>query len=342
MAVLDCQDQTVTRAAASGLMGRTALRRLVRDGLWVAVTPGVYAAAPAVGTVHRLWAGHLLGGPGSALGGYAALSAAGVAVAVPVVAVWLPPGVRRAARPGFVFRVDGSGRLGRTVGTLPRIRLEEALMDVCGEGTIDDWVSLVSVCVRERKVSVARLREAASGRYRLPRRELVTEILADMAGVESSVEWRYLRDVEQAHGLPTAARQVSLVGGTRIDARYTEYGVIVELDGQCHLASDFRDMERDNAHTELGEASLRYGSVDLRTRACAVAGRAPACCAGAGGRVNTGGAPVARGEVCGAVGVRCAGEPASLEESGWSTDPNLPVSGRSRSWHRFSGRGRRW
>lgn len=150
MAVLDCQDQTVTRAAASGLMGRTALRRLVRDGLWVAVTPGVYAAAPAVGTVHRLWAGHLLGGPGSGLGGYAALSAAGVAVAVPVVAVWLPPGVRRAARPGFVFRVDGSGRLGRTVGTLPRIRLEEALMDVCGEGTIDDWVSLVSVCWNAR------------------------------------------------------------------------------------------------------------------------------------------------------------------------------------------------
>lgn len=124
---------------------------------------GVYAAVPAAGPVHRLWAGHLLGGHGSALGGYAAPWAAGVAVAVPVVAVWVPAGVRRVDRPGWAFRVDGAGRLGRTVGTLPRIRLQEALVDVCGEGPIDDWVSVVSACVRERKVSLGRCRRRRPG-----------------------------------------------------------------------------------------------------------------------------------------------------------------------------------
>lgn len=162
------------------------------------------------------------------------------------------------------------------------------------------------------------MQEAASGRYRLPRRALVTEILADMAGVESSLEWPYLRDVEQAHALPTAARQVSLGDGTRIDARYTEFGVIVELDGQCHLASEFRDMERDNAHTELGEVSLRYGSVDVRTRACAVARQVA--------RVLRHHGWAGEPQRC----ARCQGESGSLEESGWSADPKLLVSARSR------------
>lgn len=272
-ATLRLQEGAVSRAQAFAAWGPSPVRSLLASGRWQRVTDGIFAATSEVGVRQRLWAGYLLGGDGSALGGDAALVAGGMPRLLGDVDVWLPQPTRRRDRPGWEFRRDGLGRLDHTSGTLPRIRLEEALLDVGQHLDLVGWVALASDALREGKVSLERLRDAAGRRPRLSHRRMVTDILADLAGVESTLEWAYLRDVEKAHGLPTGRRQRSLTVGTRSDVHYDEHATVVEVDGRHHARSEtsFRDLDRDNAHTALGTWTLRYGSADVRGRPCAVA-----------------------------------------------------------------------
>lgn len=69
-------------------------------------------------------------------------------------------------------------------------------------------------------------------------------------------------------------RQAVHSAGSRSDATYEGFGVLVELDGRRgHLdaRSAFRDLDRDNRHAGNGLLTLRYGSADVRGRPCAVA-----------------------------------------------------------------------
>jgi hypothetical protein len=68
------------------------------------------------------------------------------------------------------------------------------------------------------------------------RRPWLVEALADVAdGVMSPIELRYMRDVERAHGLPSAKRQArrELDGGVRyLDNFYEAFRLCVEIDGR--------------------------------------------------------------------------------------------------------------
>lgn len=269
--LLASQEGVVTRGQARPHLSDEVIQRLVRSGAWTRVAAGVYATAPTPSMRQRLWAAHLLGGPESALGGHAALAAAGLTASLETALVWLPPGVRRQRRPGMEFRVDGLGRLLRRTGTLPVIRLEDALLDLSETLPLQEWVSLVTDALRSGRVGLRRLREGLEGRDRLSRRRDIAACLADLEGVESPLELRYLRDVERAHGLPQGRRQVTLLPGTRSDTAYEPWGVIVELDGTLHLAQTFRDLERDNRNSLGGRTTLRYGSADVYSRPCKVA-----------------------------------------------------------------------
>ena len=89
------QGGVLTYAQAVGHLGRTPLRRLLATGEWVSVTPGIVATDRVVTDEARLWAGHLLGGPGSALRGRAALHRTGVGEAPRDVEVWIPSWVKK-------------------------------------------------------------------------------------------------------------------------------------------------------------------------------------------------------------------------------------------------------
>ncbi|MFT3877869.1 MAG: DUF559 domain-containing protein [Propioniciclava sp.] len=238
--------------------------------------PGVYAATPDVNHLQRWWAGHLVGGPESALGGRAALAASGLEIEAPVIEVWTLPGVRRLPRPGWRFRVDGQERLGRTIGSLPRIRLEDALLDLGESEDLDDWVSLLSDAARLGRVSLPFMVQRLEARGRTPAGPAMRSIIADFSGIESTLEWIYDRDVVRAHHLPAGDRQVSLSQGTRSDVLHREYGVIVEIDGRRHLRTVFRDLARDNTHASQGQTTLRYGSFDLREKPCEIAAQVAA------------------------------------------------------------------
>ena len=108
-------------------------------------------------------------------------------------------------------------------------------------------------------------------------RELLVDALSDVAdGVESVLEFRYVRRVERPHGLPEARRQsVIVIGGLRrrTDNDYEPFGVVVELDGRLGHEGNgvFRDRTRDNITTVSGKVSLRFGWADVDAQACEVA-----------------------------------------------------------------------
>jgi hypothetical protein len=118
---------------------------------------------------------------------------------------------------------------------------------------------------------------ALGRRARIPRRAELRELLGDAGlGCSSVLEWRYLSDVERAHGLPAAERQHRRPrpgGAVFDDVRYAGYEVRVELDGRAAHPDEarWRDLRRDNAAVQEGDAVLRYGFAAVVERSREVA-----------------------------------------------------------------------
>jgi hypothetical protein len=130
------------------------------------------------------------------------------------------------------------------------------------------------------RIPVTELRRRVEER-RPPRyRNAINGALRLMAdGVCSALEEVFAVDVEIAHGLPTACRQVPFnVDGRTLweDATYDHIGVhlTVRLDGRrYHSDADvaFRDRRRDNAAELADRRRLVYGWKDLVTDPCGAA-----------------------------------------------------------------------
>jgi hypothetical protein len=162
----------------------------------------------------------------------------------------------------------------------PVTRAEEAVYDlVNSEGTAEDAVSwAIRACQRKATdPELIRMCLLKPGHSRLKWRDDLIAALADIqSGVQSPLELRYLRDVEQAHNLPSAKRQVKVKRGSRVqfhDVRYADYGVAVELDGVRWHSGEAggRDDARDNSNTLDGLQTLRYGWLKVAYHPCEVA-----------------------------------------------------------------------
>ncbi len=108
------------------------------------------------------------------------------------------------------------------------------------------------------------------------RPELDDVLAAAGDGIHSVLEYRYLRDVERAHGLPRSKHQVRVVIDGRAayrDAYYEQYRLAVELDGRLAHPDEerWRDNRRDNKAGALGIQTARYGWRDVYGRACETA-----------------------------------------------------------------------
>ncbi|MCA0294538.1 MAG: type IV toxin-antitoxin system AbiEi family antitoxin domain-containing protein [Actinobacteria bacterium] len=251
------------------------LRRLVRQEHWQRLSHGVYDLLPGTDPVEKaIWAASLRAGEPCAIGGEAALRLYGLDRHVDRIVLWVPPDRRPRSGAGVAMRRDKIGRLDRRRGMLPRIRADDAVIDVAERLPTEAAVSLISEAVRLHLVTLKALRTAIGQRARVRNRKLLVALLDDLDGIESALEFVYRRDVERAHGLPAARRQRSVSSGSRSDVVYDEYGLLVELDGKAgHIGFDaaFRDLHRDNAHAQRRWTTLRYGSADVRAQACEVA-----------------------------------------------------------------------
>jgi hypothetical protein len=161
----------------------------------------------------------------------------------------------------------------------PRTKIEETVLDLTQTAvTFDDVCGWVTRAFARDLTDEAGLRKAMSARTKVRWRADLGELIAAAAdGDHSVLEYRYDRDVERAHGLPEASRQVPFTGpggrrGFR-DRVYEGYGVVVELDGRlAHPAdSQWKDKARDNAAAVDGQRTLRYGWTQVRRKPCEIA-----------------------------------------------------------------------
>jgi len=263
--------------------------RLLRTGTWRRLAPGVYGLGPDT-WLQRVWAGLLLGGPDAVAGGLAAARLSHLPLDDPAGAEAAPIDVyvgRSHAAPVSdgrwrFFRADRVGEL------VPRrTRPARTIVDLAEHATADQLAGLVGGAIQRHQVSARAILAELSALKRHRQRHLLMELVAAAnQGVTSALEWRYVRDVERAHGLPRAERQAKPLSLYRVDNLYADYDVIVELDSQAYHrgAAAGVDLERDRVHASQGYLTLRLTWGDVVDRPCRTASEVGAALAGKGWR----------------------------------------------------------
>lgn len=282
------QDGLITRAQAVSLGARVHdVERMLRRRLWVRLVDGVYVDHTGdLSWQQRAWLGVLHFAP-AALTHSSALRAVhgpgwrGVRDTDPIeIAV---AGDRHVARLKHYRLVRTRGLEQRVLwnSTPPRMRYEEAVIDVAAEAPSDlAAVGVLADACGSRRTTAARLLDGLSARPRVRRRKWLVDVLDDVAqGTCSTLEHAYLARVERAHGLPRGVRQhAERLHGRRMyrDVRYQEQDLDVELDGLLfHDTTHQRDLdlERDLAAAVDGRSSVRLGWGQCTDHACRTAGQ---------------------------------------------------------------------
>jgi len=264
---------------AAGLTAQMITTRLER-GRWQMLYRGVYAVFN--GPPPRaawLWAAVLRAGPGALLSHLTAAELHGL-IDTPAEAIFVTvPSTRRIRTPGIIVRMSGRVGEARQPGREPpRTSVEETVFDLIELAlNFDDACGWITRAVGRRLSTEKKLRAAMSARKKMRWRAELGDVLAAAAdGIHSVLEYRYLRDVERAHGLPRSRHQVRVVIDGKAayrDAYYDEYQLAVELDGRLAHPDDerWRDNQRDNQAGARGIQTTRYGWRDVYGHACETA-----------------------------------------------------------------------
>jgi hypothetical protein len=269
--------------ALDGGVSAGAITAKLRFGRWRQIHRGVYATFTGpVDRPARLWAAVLYAGKGAQLSHETAAELHGLTDRrAPLIHITIPSSRRVAPVPGMLIHIRARADDARFPrGTLPYTFLEDTILDLVeAADNLDDVCGWVTRAFGKRLTSEGPLRAAMSRRKKLRwRRQLDDIVTAAAGGAHSVLEFRYDRDVERAHGLPPARRQVpfSKADGRRgfRDRCYPEFGgLVVELDGKAaHPAENRRqDRTRDNAAAAGGGTTLRYEWDDVTRDACETA-----------------------------------------------------------------------
>lgn len=155
----------------------------------------------------------------------------------------------------------------------PRIRYEEAVLDVAAELADFDALEVLTRAVGGRYSTASRLLAAAQHRPWLRRRTWLVEILADIdQGTHSVLEHAFLEKITRPHGFPAPMRQrrdVTAIGVVYRDAAYRD--LIIELDGRLHhseMRQRSADLERDLYAAAEGMRTVRLGWGQVVGRPC--------------------------------------------------------------------------
>jgi hypothetical protein len=278
--------------ATSAGMTRVAVDSLLRQGRWRPLYHGIYAAF--TGPPPReclLWAAVLRAGSGAVLSHYSAAELDGltdrssktvhVTIGHSRRVRFLGDRPSALALPITIHRTNRIDLIRHPARTPPRTRTEHTILDLTQlSASFDEAFSWLCKGCGRRLVTPQKIHAAASAHAGLRWRDEILGALPLIAsGVHSNLELSYVRDVEQAHGLPTAQRQPRVVLTSRhprtiyLDNEYQPFGVVVELDGRAgHLVEDrWRDIHRDNSNARAGKVTLRFSYADVTQRTCQVA-----------------------------------------------------------------------
>jgi very-short-patch-repair endonuclease len=286
MGPLGREELVVSRqqAFAAGMSQKVIEARL-RAGRWQQLYRGVYATF--TGPVPRsVWlrAAVLRAGPGAVLSYRTAAEMHGLADPPsnddPASSIHVTvPSTRRVGVPGIVvhlsYRVAQAAQPNREP---PQTTVEETVLDLTQVArTFDQVCGWITRACGRRLTTEDKLRAALASRKKMAFRADIDECLAAAGiGVHSVLEYRYLADVERAHGLPSATRQVQVTVDGRSayrDVYYAEYRAIVELDGRSAHPEEQRgkDNHRDVVASTQGIQTSRYDWDDVNEHACETA-----------------------------------------------------------------------
>jgi hypothetical protein len=179
-----------------------------------------------------------------------------------------------------VHRVSRLARWTQWNTTPPRIRIEEAVLDVAA-GSRDEMraIAVLADAVQSRRTTAGRLLAALGTRARISRREFLDAVLQDIAGGTcSALEHAYLARVERPHGLPRPERQAQSAGQRLMrDVEHAEFGIVIELDGRAfhdNATTWDADLERDLDTLLMQEReTVRLGWGQVFGRPCATAAK---------------------------------------------------------------------
>jgi hypothetical protein len=253
--IRDRQRGVITRAQALACgMTVGGIRARLRAGRWQPIYRSTFATFS--GPVPRgamLWAAVLRAGRGAVLSHQSAAELAGLVDSSDGPIHVTVPGQRRPhAVPGVVFHLSRHvDRARHPSRQPPQTRIEETVVDLTQSATsLEQALGWIARACGRRLTRPERIAEVVAARKKIRWRTELLAALGDVAaGAHSSLELRYLRDVERAHGLPGGSRQQVVVrpGGRYYDdVTYAEFGVVVELDGRVAHPDDarWRDMSR--------------------------------------------------------------------------------------------------
>jgi hypothetical protein len=273
----------IRKQAIDAGMTPNAIKWKIKSGVWRQVYIGVYVTYTGPLTRDaQLWAAVLFAGRGARISHETAAEIQRLTESrSPLIHVTIPAG--RRVRPPRGVAIHRSSHLatGRRFarGVPPHTFVEETIIDLVHAATDrDDVVAYVTGAFASNLTSELWLRKAIAARKKLRWRDDLDEIMPKAAvGTHSVLEYRYDRDVESAHGLPAASKQVPFTkpdgSRGRRDRCYEKYGLIVELDGKRYHPEERRglDRDRDNDAAATTGSTLRYGWDDVTRKSCAAA-----------------------------------------------------------------------
>lgn len=268
------QAGVISREQATVWLPARCLQRLVAEEQWFRIGHGLYSLRREPSWLGWAWAGLLIGGSRAVIGGAAALYLAGLLTEEPEPITIFSPAHRFRKLPRQL-RLVQVARPGR--GEPSCEPLDEAFIDAWSELSEGEFLVVLGQAIQQRRTAPKVLLDSLAERSRCPRRRRLSQVLSQaQAGLRSPLEVLYRDDVERAHGLPAARRQVRLPGGLA-DVLYEECLLVVELDGRTgHADGLFRDMRRDNRNAALGLLTLRFGWADVHGDPCGVAAQVAA------------------------------------------------------------------
>ncbi|MEU5939965.1 hypothetical protein ABZ807_12385 [Micromonospora sp. NPDC047548] len=239
------QSGVLRTTQATRLLTEGVVRGMVRSGRWRSICRGVLLTGNGRLTRdQQLWVAVLAAGPDAVLAGATAATEAGVRGLRQDPLHVLVPAARRAAR--TVLRrmpIDMAPVILHRTSVLPGAHLQlarptrtttaRALVDAAGWARdVDEAQSTLAAGCQQRRVTPEEIRAVVDALPRAPRRQLIRQTLADIAGgAEALSEIDFVR-LCRRHGLPRPElqhRRAEAAGRVRwLDAYWREWGLHVE------------------------------------------------------------------------------------------------------------------
>ena len=291
----------VNQAVTAGMSAK-AVRDQARAERWRIMYRGVYAAFNGKPSRRaELWGALLRAGPEAVLSHHSAAEVWGLMDGPgPVIHVTVPQDSnpeRHGRIPCVVIHRSRSlHRTRHPTLAPPRTRIEETVLDLIDVARdFDQAYDWICRSIGRRRTTASRIQVALQARPRIRWRQDIELALgyAD-GGALSVLEYRYVRGVERAHGLPAASRQARVrhtTGNRYLDNLYASYRACIEIDGAAAHPEDeqWRDKGRDRwnaVHEKID--TIRIGVPDLvnQERQCRTAADVAKWLSGRGPRVG--------------------------------------------------------